>query len=206
MCPNMAIFLAWNYHEKCDCRNTEKSKKLIWRDREISQIPRPQPPGSLVAYTTYCKIAWRHQAIIRANVVSSSVLRQTTLRCRSKSFNQRAIPPRDEWGNSLRRSDAYMRRQPRTSWLATEQATCHYWNQCGNKLQGNFNRYSYILIQENVFENVIRKMAAILSQPQCVKLSTTATSLKKIVYYNSHMTPPNASAGSPQCQDSLLIT
>ena len=32
----------------------------------------------------------------------------------------------------------------------------------------NFNRNSYIFIQENTFENVVRKMAAILSQPQCV--------------------------------------
>ena len=28
---------------------------------------------------------------------------------------------------------------------------------------------SYIFIQENAFENVVWKMAAILSQPQCVK-------------------------------------
>ena len=38
-----------------------------------------------------------------------------------------------------------------------------------NKLQWNFNRNSSIFIQENRFENVIWKMAAILSQPQCVK-------------------------------------
>ena len=29
-------------------------------------------------------------------------------------------------------------------------------------------RNSYILIQENAFENIVSKMAAILSRPQCV--------------------------------------
>ena len=38
-----------------------------------------------------------------------------------------------------------------------------------NKLQWNLNQNSYIFIQENVFEIVVWKMAAILSQPQCVK-------------------------------------
>ena len=33
------------------------------------------------------------------------------------------------------------------------------------------NRNSYIFIQENPFENVVWKMAAILSRPQCVKAS-----------------------------------
>ena len=39
-----------------------------------------------------------------------------------------------------------------------------------NKLQWNFNRNSYIFIQENPFENIVWKMAAILSRPQCVKV------------------------------------
>ena len=38
-----------------------------------------------------------------------------------------------------------------------------------NKFQWNWNRNSYIVIQENAFENVVRKMVAILSRPQCVK-------------------------------------
>ena len=38
----------------------------------------------------------------------------------------------------------------------------------GNKLQWNFNQNTYIYIQENVFENVVWKMAGILSRPQCV--------------------------------------
>ena len=37
------------------------------------------------------------------------------------------------------------------------------------KLQWNFKGDLYIFIQENAFENVVWKMSAILSQPQCVK-------------------------------------
>ena len=52
-----------------------------------------------------------------------------------------------------------------------------YMNQCchivywilRSKLQWNYNRNSYIFIQENVFENVVCEIVAILSQPQCVK-------------------------------------
>ena len=39
-----------------------------------------------------------------------------------------------------------------------------------NKLQWNVNRNSYIFIQGNPFENVVWKMAAILSRPQCVNV------------------------------------
>ena len=53
----------------------------------------------------------------------------------------------------------------------------HYLNQCwnivtrtpGNNLQWNLNRNLYIFIQKNAFENVVWKMAAILSRPQWVK-------------------------------------
>ena len=52
-----------------------------------------------------------------------------------------------------------------------------YLNQCwniinwilGNKLLSNLNRNSYVFIQENTFENVVWKMAAILFRAQCVK-------------------------------------
>ena len=62
-------------------------------------------------------------------------------------------------------------------WLVTWSAPSHYQNQCwnivnwtlGNKLQWNFTRNSYIFIQEYPFENGVRKMASILSRPQCVK-------------------------------------
>ena len=37
-----------------------------------------------------------------------------------------------------------------------------------NKIQWNVNQNSYICIQENVFENVVCEMAAILSRPQYV--------------------------------------
>ena len=42
-----------------------------------------------------------------------------------------------------------------------------YWN-IGNKFQWNFNLNSNIFIQENAFDNVVWKMVAILSRPQCV--------------------------------------
>ena len=55
-------------------------------------------------------------------------------------------------------------------------APSHYLNQrwnnvnwtLGNKLQWNLNRNLTIFIQENAFENVVWKMVAILSRPQCV--------------------------------------
>ena len=54
----------------------------------------------------------------------------------------------------------------------------HYLNQCWNIvnwtlrniLQWKFNRNPYIFILENAFEKVVCKMAAVLSQPQCVKV------------------------------------
>ena len=57
-------------------------------------------------------------------------------------------------------------------------APSHYLNQCWNivnltlwnKLQFNVNQNSYTFIQENAFENVVWKMATILSRPQCVKI------------------------------------
>ena len=61
--------------------------------------------------------------------------------------------------------------------MACRLVGANYLNQCWNivnwtlrnKLQWNLNQNSYIFIQENVFENVVWKMSAILSRPQCVK-------------------------------------
>ena len=55
-------------------------------------------------------------------------------------------------------------------------APSHYLNRCWNivnwtpknRFQWNLNQKSQIFIQENLFENVVRKMAAILSWPPCV--------------------------------------
>ena len=83
--------------------------------------------------------------------------------------------------NLLRPSDAYMHQQINQHWfrqlLIAWLVTSYYLNQCWdivnwnlrNKLQWNFNWNSYIFIEENAFVNVIWKMAAILSRPQCVK-------------------------------------
>ena len=59
----------------------------------------------------------------------------------------------------------------------------HYLKQCwnivnwtlGNKLHWNLNRNLNIVIQENAFENVVWKMATILSRPQSVKPSIKQT-------------------------------
>ena len=68
-------------------------------------------------------------------------------------------------------------RWPRYATLSAWSAPSHYLNQCWNivnwtlrnKLQWNFNRNYNISIQENAFDNVVRKLAAILSRPQWVK-------------------------------------
>ena len=86
-----------------------------------------------------------------------------------------------QWVNSLRLSDPYMHQWTNhhcfRQWLVAWQAPSHYLNQCWNivnwtlrnKLQSNCIRNSYSIIQENAFENVVWKMAAILFWPQCVK-------------------------------------
>ena len=90
---------------------------------------------------------------------------------------------------SLRPSDAYMRQETNQHWfrlwLVAWTAPSHYLNQCWNivnwtlknKFQWNLNRNSYNFIQENASENVVWKMAAILSRPQCVKNSDTVDSI-----------------------------
>ena len=70
-------------------------------------------------------------------------------------------------------------------WLVIWPAPSHYLNQCWNIVnwtlenifKWNLKRNTYIFIQENVFENVIWKMAAILSWSQCVKLNASLASL-----------------------------
>ena len=58
-----------------------------------------------------------------------------------------------------------------------------------NKLQWNFNRSSYIFIKKNAFENVVRKMAATLSRPQCVIASTKLGCLPLACLYNAKTNP-----------------
>ena len=47
------------------------------------------------------------------------------------------------------------------------------------KLQWNFNRNSYIFIQENAFENVVCKMTAILFRPQYDHVSKSTTCYRR---------------------------
>ena len=76
---------------------------------------------------------------------------------------------------SLRPSDAYIcvgnltiigRRQA-IPW--TKAGILLKWHWARNKLRWNFNWNSNIFIEENAFETVVWKMAAILSRSQCVK-------------------------------------
>ena len=103
----------------------------------------------------------RHQVIIWTNVDKYV-------------YHHMASLQHNEFINSLRPSDAYMRQQSRSSLVQI--MACRL-NQCWNfvnwtlrnKLQWNFNKNSNIFIQENVFESVVCEMAAILSLPQWVK-------------------------------------
>ena len=83
-------------------------------------------------------------------------------------------------------------------WLVAWLVSSHYQNQCWNivtchsnlrnKLQWNFERSSYIFIQENAFENVIWKTAAILSCPQCVEVLSMYHSMSYWQTYTQHLT------------------
>ena len=56
-----------------------------------------------------------------------------------------------------------------------------------NKHRWNFNRESFIFIQENALEAVVYEMAAILSRPQCVNMiswSITSTLKRKCRHFD----------------------
>ena len=101
--------------------------------------------------------------------------------------------------NSLRPSDAYVRQESNHHWfrqrLVAWTAPSHYLNQCWNivhwtlrnKLQWNLNRNSYIFIHENAFENVVWKMAAILSRPQSVNFLCFTIISNPWVFYCEYM-------------------
>ena len=57
-----------------------------------------------------------------------------------------------------------------------------YWTLV-NKLQWNSNQNSNICIQENAFENVVWKMSAIVSPPQCLLTTNTYLSLNLAVKF-----------------------
>ena len=76
--------------------------------------------------------------------------------------------------NSLRSSDIYMSHcHWFIFWLVVWSVSSHYLNQCSNiywtprdKFQWQFNRNTYFFFIKNVIENVVCKMAAILSRFQ----------------------------------------
>ena len=69
----------------------------------------------------------------------------------------------------------------------------HYLNQCCNIFNSNgrnnlwcyLQKNSYIFIQENAFENVVCKVAAILFQLQCVKLTSSCRHEDPGIHSNS---------------------
>ena len=76
-------------------------------------------------------------------------------------------------------------------WLVTYLAPSHYMIQCcnwtiRNERQWNCNRNSYIFIQENPFENVVWKMAAILSRPQCVWSPSKMAAILQTTFSNAY--------------------
>ena len=86
---------------------------------------------------------------------------------------------RPQWVNSLRPGDAYMHLWTASSLVQV--MACRLFSAkplpepmqtvswiLRNKLQQNFNQNSYIFIEENVFESVVYKTSAILSQPEWV--------------------------------------
>ena len=84
------------------------------------------------------------------------------------------------WLNALRSSGAYMRRLPMPTlvqmmaWVLvgakplSEPKLEYLYFTPRNKLQLYFNQNSLIFIHENAFENVVWKMAVILTRSQCV--------------------------------------
>ena len=86
-------------------------------------------------------------------------------------------------------------------WLVACSAPSHYLNQCwlivywilSSKFQWNSNRNSNIFIEENMYENIVCKMVAILSRPQCVnKGCIILSSSRQLVGIVIQMLPPNA--------------
>ena len=100
---------------------------------------------------------------------------------------------RPQWVNSLRLRDANIHQWSRPL-LVQIMACCLLgskplseplltYSQLNHKEknQCNINWSSNIFFQENVFETVVWKIAAILSQPQCVKSSETT--IESLCYY-----------------------
>ena len=76
-----------------------------------------------------------------------------------------------------------------------------------NKVQWNRKQNSCIFIQENALENVVWKMAAILSRPQCVKRYCALCSKTSDIFHSCHDFPAGsreAAKDARVCETSLL--
>ena len=78
-------------------------------------------------------------------------------------------------------------------WLVAWSAPSHYMNQCwgivnwtlGNKLQWNFNQNIKLFIHENVSENIVCEMAAILFRWRWVNWAIGGNKFQRNLYRNS---------------------
>ena len=74
-----------------------------------------------------------------------------------------------------------------------------------NKLQWNLNRNTHIIIQENALENIVWKMAAILSWSQCVK-GCSHIDVLPILKWTSPTTTQDRSMGQCKKEVTPLLT
>ena len=90
-------------------------------------------------------------------------------------------------------------------WLVAWSAPSHYLNRwwnivnwtLSNKVRWNRKQNSCIFIQENAYENVVWKMASILSRPQCVKMAPVNGGHFAFTSYINHLLPTNFSVTVP---------
>ena len=76
------------------------------------------------------------------------------IKLRSLPFNSRLFPIGPDFQIGLNREQIVAQWNGGINWTLR------------NKLQWNFDRNSYIFIEENTFENVVREMSTLLSRPQ----------------------------------------
>ena len=81
--------------------------------------------------------------------------------------------------------------------LAPDRCQAVIWTSAGvlfwtlrNKLQWNRHRNSGIFVQENAFENVVWKMATILSPPQCVNITRGRRNSRSLRLFSSFLAAP----------------
>ena len=112
---------------------------------------------------------------------------------------------------SLRLNRDWINQRFFISWRPSVRRQSYYLNQrfnivnwtLRNKIQWNLNRNYMTFIQENAFESVVLKIAADLSQPQCVALfMTDSHPIYKYIYWIGNF-PGESYLGFGACHDGL---